>query len=152
MCARARAQGRCVPDRPHAQHGMFICLYVCTHIHIYTRTYRSKSCEYLTPQNQQLYIHASCKLHACKHTCIYAYIHAYIHTHYGLFRLGSFPVYICMYVYIHTYIQIKDAQNICVLEHGQIIEQGTHAELMRLKGLYALMASRQMQGAKNMGA
>lgn len=48
-------------------------------------------------------------------------------------------------VIAHRLSTIRDADQICVLDEGQVIEKGTHAELMRLKGLYHLMAKRQMQ-------
>lgn len=51
-------------------------------------------------------------------------------------------------VIAHRLATIKNATNICVLEGGQIIEQGSHDDLMRKKGLYALMANRQMAGGK----
>jgi ABC-type multidrug transport system fused ATPase/permease subunit len=53
-------------------------------------------------------------------------------------------------VIAHRLSTIKDAHNICVVENGSIVEQGTHAELMREGGLYAMMAKRQMAGAKSM--
>lgn len=55
-------------------------------------------------------------------------------------------------VIAHRLSTIKDATCICVLDGGQIVEKGTHKELMRLKGMYALMANRQMQGAQSMGS
>jgi len=55
-------------------------------------------------------------------------------------------------VIAHRLSTIKDATNICVLEGGQVMEQGTHGALMRAGGIYAGMAKRQMAGAKSMGA
>jgi ATP-binding cassette subfamily B protein len=34
---------------------------------------------------------------------------------------------------------------ICVLDHGKIVEQGDHRELMQLDGLYATMSKQQLQ-------
>ena len=39
----------------------------------------------------------------------------------------------------------KFANRIFVMEHGKLVEQGTHSELMELNGLYATMYRRQAQ-------
>lgn len=44
----------------------------------------------------------------------------------------------------HRISTVKEADLICVLEQGRIIERGTHAELLRLGGAYADLAERQL--------
>ncbi len=44
----------------------------------------------------------------------------------------------------HRISTIKDADLICVMHEGQIIERGTHAELLRLDGEYADLYERQL--------
>lgn len=44
----------------------------------------------------------------------------------------------------HRISTIKDADLICVLDNGRIIERGTHEELLRLKGEYSELYRRQL--------
>ena len=44
----------------------------------------------------------------------------------------------------HRVSTIRDADLICVLDHGRIIERGTHAELLKLDGEYADLYERQL--------
>ena len=48
-------------------------------------------------------------------------------------------------VIAHRLSTITDAQKIIVLEHGEIVEQGTHSELLKLKGKYTTMWELQQQ-------
>nr|QUF59444.1 ATP-binding cassette transporter Abcb9 [Brachionus angularis] len=49
----------------------------------------------------------------------------------------------------HRLSTIENADNIIVLDHGQIVEQGNHAELLKQNGLYAHLVHKQMHGDKN---
>jgi ATP-binding cassette subfamily B multidrug efflux pump len=44
----------------------------------------------------------------------------------------------------HRISTVKDADLICVLDHGRVVERGTHAELMELSGEYADLYERQL--------
>ncbi|MEK7298439.1 MAG: ABC transporter ATP-binding protein/permease [Candidatus Margulisiibacteriota bacterium] len=48
-------------------------------------------------------------------------------------------------VIAHRLSTVVDADNILVLEKGEVIEHGSHAELMRLRGRYASMWERQQE-------
>ena len=46
----------------------------------------------------------------------------------------------------HRLSTVRDADMICYLDQGHIVEKGTHDELLKLKGLYYAMASEQLGG------
>ena len=45
----------------------------------------------------------------------------------------------------HRLSSVKDADVVFMLEHGKVIEQGTHKELMALGGKYCEMFTKQAQ-------
>ena len=50
-------------------------------------------------------------------------------------------------VVAHRLSTIRNADLICVLQDGQIIEQGTHDELMHLNGAYRHLIEMQGEGS-----
>lgn len=45
----------------------------------------------------------------------------------------------------HRFSTVRQADRICVLEHGRVVELGTHEELMALRGRYRTMFDLQAQ-------
>ena len=50
------------------------------------------------------------------------------------------------FVIAHRLSTIRDADLICVLEGGRLVEHGTNEELLRRQGLYAYLQSQQLEG------
>jgi ATP-binding cassette subfamily B protein len=48
-------------------------------------------------------------------------------------------------VIAHRLSTVVHADNIIVLDHGEIVEQGTHVELLARRGLYASLWTRQRE-------
>ena len=48
----------------------------------------------------------------------------------------------------HRLSTIRDADMIVVLEDGQVVETGTHADLLNNRNLYARLVSHQLGGAR----
>jgi ABC-type multidrug transport system fused ATPase/permease subunit len=53
------------------------------------------------------------------------------------------------FIIAHRLSTIRRATRILVLDHGRIVDSGTHAELLERKGLYATMYNRQMDLAEH---
>jgi ATP-binding cassette, subfamily B, heavy metal transporter len=67
----------------------------------------------------------------------------------ALDRLGSQRTVL---VIAHRLGTIRNADNIVVLKDGVVAEQGTHDELMELKGTYANMWNMQLRSTSNAGS
>lgn len=52
-------------------------------------------------------------------------------------------------VVAHRLSTIRDATRICVVAHGQVVEQGNHEELISSKGVYAQLVARQLTHSSN---
>ena len=46
-------------------------------------------------------------------------------------------------VIAHRLSTVKDADRVLVLDHGTVVERGTHAELVEVEGLYRQLVERQ---------
>ncbi len=53
------------------------------------------------------------------------------------------------FIIAHRLSTIRGASHILVLDHGRIVDSGTHAELLERRGLYATMYNRQMDLAEH---
>jgi ATP-binding cassette, subfamily B, bacterial len=49
----------------------------------------------------------------------------------------------------HRFSTVRRADSIVVIDHGKIVEQGSHKELMKHKGLYHELFTKQAEGYKN---
>jgi len=50
------------------------------------------------------------------------------------------------FVIAHRLSTVRDADIICVLEGGRLVEHGTHEQLLRRQGLYAYLQAQQLEG------
>lgn len=55
-------------------------------------------------------------------------------------------------VIAHRLSTIRDAHRICVINGGQLAEQGSHEELLAAKGMYAGLIARQLAGSADGGS
>ena len=55
------------------------------------------------------------------------------------------------FVIAHRLSTIRDADLILVMNHGMVIEKGTHTELLAQGGFYADLYNSQFTGQKNVG-
>ena len=62
----------------------------------------------------------------------------------GVIRYRT-PSVICIGCSFLLMSTIKNADLICVLQHGDIVEQGTHEELLSLGGVYAELYNSQFE-------
>ncbi len=53
------------------------------------------------------------------------------------------------FIVAHRLSTIRNADKIITLEHGRLIEQGTHEELLQQEGLYKHLYQVQIAGHKN---
>ena len=54
-----------------------------------------------------------------------------------------------MVIIAHRLSTIKDADEIVVLKRGNIVERGTHQELIDMNGVYQKLVERQLMSADN---
>ncbi|MNR47206.1 Multidrug resistance ABC transporter ATP-binding/permease protein BmrA [compost metagenome] len=60
-------------------------------------------------------------------------------------KLNSFFMNRTVIVVAHRLSTVKDADNIIVLEKGEVMEQGTHFELTQKKGKYYELVKNQLE-------
>ena len=51
----------------------------------------------------------------------------------------------------HRLSTLRDCENLYVIEHGSVAESGTHAQLIRQKGIYFKLYTLQYEALKNAG-
>jgi ABC-type multidrug transport system fused ATPase/permease subunit len=52
-------------------------------------------------------------------------------------------------VIAHRLSTVKDADRVCVIDQGKLVEQGTHQELCELDGIYKRLVLRQLLTSEN---
>ena len=57
--------------------------------------------------------------------------------------LAHLPKKKTVFIIAHRISSVKDADKILVLDHGKLVEQGTHQELMKQQGYYATVFEHQ---------